>query len=207
MHGDESGIITSVEKAVALLQPQLPDFVFIPIASPTAVEAKTRANINGIDLNRSFFDDTTFTETRNVMRRVWGHKFDLCISFHEDPTCKDFYMYDAFGPNIQNSPQLNKLQFDLASIGIHMFNGVDDPFDPALKLKIENGYHYSPPSNKNESGFFSDWAYVHGIIKRFINPEIPGKLPQEKKDAAVEVVIRNFSLSLLSPAPSEEDIR
>lgn len=194
-HGDEFEVVDSVKKSVEKYSKQLPDYLYIPIVSPSAIKLKARVNENGKDLNRSFFDNSPIKEVETVIETIKPHIFDLCISFHEDPEFdKDTYIYDAFGPDINNTQQLRDFREEVLSIDIKLLNGLDDPTDPVLGNRFVDGYHWWPPIKENKNGFFPDWAFTKGYIKRYLNPEIPGKLPIAKKDQLVELYFKHFIL-------------
>ena len=191
-HGDESGVISSVRKAVDKYNQALKDNLFVPELSPTAVRQGTRMNYEGLDLNRSFKENADSVEVREVMNLLLPYKFDIAVSFHEDPEYKEFYLYDAFGEPLK-AKQLFKLQCDIRSLGVDLLNGVDDPVDQDLGAVFVDGYKYFGTETLNPaSGFFADWAFSNGIIGRYLNPEIPGRLEQDKKDKLVDLLFQHF---------------
>ena len=191
-HGDERGVISSVKRAVKKYHDALLPFFFIPEVSPSAIRLGTRFNKNKADLNRSFFDDSSVEEVRLLIKKVLPYKFDVCISFHEDPEYSDFYLYDAYGENLEGSHLLQNLRSRIKSLNVGLLNGIDDPQDPTLGITFHEGYHYFPPVHENKDGFFSDWAFTKGVIKRYLNPEIPGKLDQIRKDKLVEILFNQL---------------
>jgi len=198
VHGDEFGVINSVRASIRRYLTRLPDFLFIPEMSSSAVLLGTRKNKEGLDLNRSFFDDSPSGEIRLIMEIIKNFHFDICFSFHEDLSLSEFYFYDAFGKNLGGSKLLKDLQEEIESFDVNLLNGVDDPNDPVLGDTFVDGYHYYPIEKgfANKFGFFSDWCFVNKIIKRYINPEIPGHLPQGKKDKLVDLIFRYLILNL-----------
>lgn len=192
-HGDEFEVIASVKKALKKYSSILPDYLYIPEVSPSAVKLKTRINEDGKDLNRSFFDETSIKEVRKLTETVKKHQFDTCVSFHEDPEFdKDVYLYDAFGPNIQGTEQISRYRKAVESVGLRLLNGLDDPSDPALGNVFCDGYHWWPPIKENKNGFFPDWAFTGGYIKRYLNPEVPGKASVKVKDQLVDIFFQHF---------------
>ena len=191
-HGDERGVISSVQKAVKKYRDTLPPFLFISEVSPSAIRLGTRFNKNKADLNRSFFDNSIIDEVKSLMKDALPYKFDVCISFHEDPEYPDFYLYDAYGDNLEGSQVLQNLRSRIKSLNVGLLNGIDDPQDPTLGITFHEGYHYFPPVHENKDGFFSDWAFSKRIIKRYLNPEIPGKLDQNRKDKLVEILFNQL---------------
>ncbi len=69
-HGDEWGVIEPVKLAVKKYEDQLPDFVFVPEVSPSAVMNRTRVNSGSVDLNRSFTEGTNESEVLANMKII-----------------------------------------------------------------------------------------------------------------------------------------
>lgn len=194
MHGDEFGAVKCVEQAVKKYLNKLPPFAFIPKASPSAVRQRTRFNQEGFDLNRNFFDDTQSNEVKTIMSIVKKYKFDLCVSFHEDPEQEEFYCYDC-GEG-QDCRKINSFQQAARALGFKLFNGIDDHADPALGHQCIDGYIGIPRDfYQQDNGIFEHWAMRRGIIKRILTPEIPGKLPKNKKQQLVELFFRQVILN------------
>lgn len=198
IHGDEFGVISSVRASIRRYLTSLPNFLFIPEMSSSAVLLGTRKNNEGLDLNRSFFDDSPNEEVRAIMEIVNNFHFDICFSFHEDLELAEFYLYDAFGKNLKGSGLLKNLQKGIKSLNINLLNGVDDPNDPTLGDTFVDGYHFYPVKKvfTNKFGFFSDWGFVNKVFKRYINPEIPGQLAQGKKNKVADLIFRYLILNL-----------
>lgn len=192
-HGDESGVIESVRTAVEKYEKQLPDFLFVPTISPSAVAAQTRANMDGLDLNRSFFDDSRVSEIEANLSIVRGHKFDLMVTFHEDAFWEStFYLYDI-NCGIDGDKAWENFKAEIEVLGLNLLNGTDDPKDPTLNFSFVDGYHYfSAAAEGYLGGSFDAWAIRNGVIKGALVPEIPGKLTQEKKNKVVDLFFRRF---------------
>lgn len=189
MHGDEFETVKCAKRAVKKYLNKLPPFIFIPKASPSAMRQRTRFNQEKIDFNRHFFDDTQSNEVKIIMNIVKKYKFDLCVSFHEDPRQEEFYCYDC-GEN-QNCFKIKNFQQAARALGFKFFNGIDDHADPALGHQFIDGYIRIPQDRcLQDNGTFEHWAMRRGIIKRILTPEIPGKLPKNKKQQLVELFFR-----------------
>lgn len=196
MHGDEYEVISSVTKAFDQFESQLPNFIFIPQASPSAVTQKTRYNKDKTDVNRSFFEGTNITEAQALMELVRQYKFDVCWEFHEDPLLDKFYLYD--NGNMLNDFRWKLFTEKLRQLGVELFTGIDDPNDSALGYEIIEGYISAPYDLTNKKimiGTFSEWATKRSIVKRVFNPEIPGKAPQTIKDKVVELIFTHFIIN------------
>ncbi len=194
-HGDEYGVIESVKKAVEKYERELPDFVYVPVVSPSAVTKKTRENEDGIDINRYFLENSVLAEVKANFSIVKNRKLDLLVSFHED-CCwnKTFYLYDV-NCDLEKNESWQRFRLELKLDGLDLLTGVDDPDDPTLNLSFVDGYHFfSAPKNGYPGGAFDAWAFRNKIINRFLNPEIPGKLIQKKKNEVVDLFFRSFLL-------------
>ncbi len=192
-HGDEYEVVDLVKNCIDKYLHQLPDLLFIPETSPSALTRRTRKNGDGVDLNRNFTNNSAIDEAKTIMEIVRGNKFDLCFSFHEDPPQTKFYIYDVAGSLI-NHPgleKLNHLRDDIKSKGITVLNGIDDPEDPALGNEFTDGYHAFSIS----PGSFSTWATDEKICAGVLIPEIPGLLPLDQKQFIVDAVFRHLILN------------
>lgn len=190
VHGDESGVIVSVRKMVDKCLHHLPDFVFIPVVSPSAVTLGTRKNGQGVDLNRSFIPNTIVDEALAAQKIVANNHFDLHIDFHEDPHSLGFYVYDYRVGNGLPSKDVLSLLSGVRDLGVCLYSGIDDD-DEALKNKVVGGY--CAPSLNIRDGSFDNWARKSGVVKRSLAIEIPGRLPQGKKDRIVEIIFGLFT--------------
>ena len=192
-HGDEYGVIESVRKAVEKYEARLPDFVYVPVVSPSAVATRTRTNMDGLDLNRSFFDQSRLSEVEVNLSIVGDYKFDLMVTFHEDSFWEStFYLYDI-NCGIGGGEGWKKFKAEIGVLGLNLLNGPDDPKDPTLNFSFVDGYYYFPKAAEGyRGGSFDAWAIRNGVIKGALVPEIPGKLAQEKKNKVVDLFFRRF---------------
>lgn len=193
LHGDEYEIIDCVKKAIKKYLNQLISFLFVPEVSPSAVAKKKRVNNNNVDINRGFIDDSKDQEVISNMKILKNYRFDFYFGFHEHPNLSDFYLYDT--ANLSGTPKLKNFIKEIKKAGIDLYNGIDDPDDPILKLKVVNGY--VPLTKKNETsvkGTFPSWAFKKGIIKRAIDLEVPGKVSIQKKYQIIDLFFDNIIL-------------
>lgn len=190
-HGNEKDVVPFIEKYIADNYHQLPNFLYLPMVSPSAIEAGTRENKNGNDINRQFFDTTTDDEAQAVEAFLQGKIFSLLLDFHEDPERKEFYLYDSFE---KPDEAVQKIFFEANALGISLFHGADDEGDVSLNNKIENGYYsYAHQGNKNIYGTSTEYVEEKGIVQgRVLTFEIPGLTGQELKDKMVSRILDVF---------------
>lgn len=195
IHGDEFGVVESVKKAVKKYHDLLPNFVYVPVVSPSAVKNRTRLNSEGYDLNRNFLDNSEIPEIRANMEIVRNEKFEILVTFHEDPELNaKFYMYD-YGCGISESDAWKVFLENIKTLGIELLNGTDDSSDPSLNYIFSEGYHYwDVPPEGFEGSYFEDWVTRSGVVRKSLLPEIPGHLPQKTKDKIVELFFQYFLL-------------
>lgn len=197
LHGDEAGIITVVEQVVKDVFCQLPPFLYIPRASPSAVRQKTRHNREGLDINRYFFKESPSNEARAIMAIVKSYVFDLCLSIHEDVQQNCFYLYDTQPQAPQKA--LDKFRADLIAQRINLLNGLDDADDPILGHHFVNGYlSLSVDKKIANSGTFEAWAIKKGLARRALTPEIPGQVSRRQKQQIIELIFQHFVLAVPS---------
>lgn len=190
-HGDEYEIIDIVKDCVEKYKNNLPDFIFVPIVSPSAVMNKTRINGNRHDLNRIFFSDSTDIEVLENIKILNGHKFDLFVSFHEDPEFHDYYVYDE-GLGLEESKRVLEHNKKIKGLGINLLNGVDDPNDSHLGTHFVEGYKkFVVAKDIKKTGMISSWAISEGITVETLVPEIPGKLKLIQKSLIIDTFFRD----------------
>ncbi len=191
IHGDEFEIIPALEKLLQKYQSRLPGFLFIPEASPSALAAGRRKNSRGLDLNRCFSAKPKEPEAVEIVRLLKPYKFPLFVSFHEDATQRDFYFYEYDHRRI-SPDKINQLGADLRTLGINLWEGIDDPHDPDLNNPVYNGYCY-PRLKKNDVSL-EGWVFQSKKAGKVILPEIPGLIPKYQKAKVADLVFRRLIL-------------
>jgi len=197
LHGDETGVIESVYKALEKYKDQLGSYIYIPECSPTAVSLKTRLNGEGIDLNRAFSQHPTSDEAQSIIETVKPYIFELCVDFHEDVEHPGVYLYDY--ENIEGSPKLAEFRRRVALI-CPLHNGVDDEFEELLGGTSIEGYHASSlpihevTGDVIYEGFMDQWLMHEGHTKRWMTLEVPSNLTPEQKNEIVDIFFRTLIL-------------
>lgn len=191
-HGDEYGVINAVRRCVEKYEDKLPDFVFVPVVSPSAVKAKIRVNSNGFDLNRIFFSDSKEIEVIENIKVLDGYKFDLMVSFHEDPVSEEYYIYDS-GFDLNESEKIKSYNQKLKKLGFKLLNGLDDPDDPILGYEFKEGYKkFIEMNNDKNNGMITVWAMLEKGVNECLVPETPGILSMEKKELIVDTFFKDL---------------
>jgi len=188
MHGDEYEAGALLLAYLKQNNAVLPDFLYIPKISPSAVAAKTRKNKYGHDINRQFVEQTTDPEAQTVMSLLNPFHFDLCIDVHEDPDrTMGFYLYDS---EHMSESELQAYRDAVHTTDARLYTGVDDMDDEHLNLYVEKGYvSLGYDQSVETAGFSSRWLYEKNICKRTFTLEVPGKAPTELKKSLIRVVV------------------
>lgn len=195
-HGDEYEIIEPLTQLLSKLARRLPNYLYLPEVSPSAVAAKTRLNSENLDLNRNFFNHSKSFEARSVMELLKKYHFQHSFSFHEDPEYFDFYLYDISAQPLP-AAIITNLQIAIRAFGISLLNGYDDESDDQLKYIFREGYRFFPvvaPAT-NTHGMLSEWMFAENLLtNRFITFEIPGKLTPQQKTQLTELIFTHLIL-------------
>lgn len=191
-HGDEFEVIDSVHKAIDSLEQALPDFLYIPEVSPSSVASRSRANYRDKDINRQFIDGTDCQEAQAVMALLNQCKMDTCISFHEDPSQEQFYLYDT---GAFSDLELSAMRDAVTSCGVELFSGIDDPEDEYLGFEFVDGYRPRTGSDGTPVGPLETWLIRQGVVKRVFGVEVPGKIDAQKKDEIVRCLFERLGVA------------
>ncbi len=181
-HGDEYEVIRSVHKAVDAFGDKLPDFLYIPEVSPSSVASRSRSNYRERDINRQFIDGTDCEEAQAVMELLRQHRMNTCVSFHEDPSQEQFYLYDS---GQFSDSERSRMQDAVSSCGVELFSGIDDPEDEYLGFEFIDGYRPHTGADGKPQGPLETWLIRQGVVKRVFGVEVPGKIDAKKKDQIV----------------------
>lgn len=193
-HGDEYAVIEIVKKAIEKYENKLPDFVFVPEVSPSAVAKRTRNNWANRDMNRSFYANLDDPEVKANIEVLKGRHFDLFVSFHEDHEFdNEYYIYDV-GSNKQENKLVLKHNQILKEGGITLMNRVDAPEDPELGFLFVDGYKKFEHKDDTDHGI-AGWILDSKIAEEYLMPEIPMKADRETKEMIVntffeEVIVK-----------------
>lgn len=201
-HGNERGVISSVERYLTSHAEAMPEFIFVPEVSPSAVAKRTRKNAAGRDVNRMFTDVSPDLEVRANQAIIHNHWFDLFLSFHEDPErTNEWYLFDT--NDYADSASIRDLFAAATDAGITPYSGPDGTIDGTVLIR--NGYFSEQwPgggfTRERLSGQAPIYAVRKGIAKRGLTLEIPGLAPQDVKDKLVAIIFEHLlRLELRAP--------
>lgn len=192
-HGDESELNDVLSRVLSEKLHSMPDFLYIPVASPKAYKRGKRNALqegDEYDLNRSFLQETPIWEAGALMEFLQRYKFNLCLTFHEDDNHNGVYYYDT--ENIEGTVFLDNLRQALENTGVPLHDGIDDPTDKKLGYMVQNGFCYQPINPEERKGFFEEWAVSQKIVERSVNPEIPPSATLDQKMTLVKIFLDKF---------------
>lgn len=66
----------------------------VPVVNPLGLQAKTRENGDGVDINRSFGPTPSTPEAAALQGWLGEQQFDLALCLHEDYGAQGFYLYE-----------------------------------------------------------------------------------------------------------------
>jgi hypothetical protein len=185
-HGDEYEVIAIVREAVGRFGDDLPNFIFVPEVSPSAVRRRQRHNGRGQDVNRIFLEGTKDFEVRGNVAILERGPFELLVSFHEDPDFNRYYVYDI-GVDANPTGLVRAHNRWLKSQGIELLNGVDDPDDPDLGFRFTEGYRrFVHQPDVGDDGMIATYGMNRGLFSQAMLPEVPGRAPIRIKVLLVE---------------------
>ncbi|MCX6782152.1 MAG: succinylglutamate desuccinylase/aspartoacylase family protein [Candidatus Magasanikbacteria bacterium] len=191
-HGDEYSVIELVENFLTEHKEEMCDFVWVPRVSPSACRLKARNNERGNNLNHMFVGEIIEPEALANLELLSPFKFKNFLSIHEDLTADKFYMYEM--KDNSKTSEWQKLFVGLKSRGINLYQGLDDPNDPALCNEIKDGYFsyaWQKVSTIEKDPFFESYIFRnHLITGKDVTAEVPGLLIAEKKKIIIELLFK-----------------
>lgn len=153
VHGDEpAGVEAVLQFLEGPVEEYLDDYFFhvVPCANPSGLDAGTRVNGDGQDVNRSMSDDTV-PESRLLRQFVNGHRYKVFFDHHEDYEATGYYMYEA-----EREDRLIGAEIVEAIKAVGPMDG-DENTDEGLDLPISEGLYAINPEWR--SAGWSAWAY------------------------------------------------
>ncbi len=112
IHGDEPAgvetICSFIERKVYLKLIKDWEITLIPCINPFGYERGTRANHEGIDLNRLFKSSSPPREVA-LVQSVFDRPFDLTIELHEDEDSSGYYLFHSAASDLKTDLAANIL--------------------------------------------------------------------------------------------------
>ena len=95
IHGDEpAGPLAALRLLQENRWPEYLELWLCPCLNPIGFTLNTRTNVNGLDLNRGYFNPVAEEIVAHIAWLERQPKFDLCLLLHEDWESQGFYLYE-----------------------------------------------------------------------------------------------------------------
>jgi predicted deacylase len=197
IHGDEPAAPWALYDLVRsrLLDPRF-SYRIWPALNPDGIRAGTRANGEGIDLNRTFGRGGTSPEARALITANRDRRFALHVDLHEDPVASGAYVYeplpDGAAPRFA-APIVRA--FDDA--GLHVQDLSDPAFDlgspPEARAVQTIGRGTVVMGARAESVYFEGWPlslyFALRAAAAVLTVESPGTRPWDERIAVHRVAV------------------
>src|SRR5215469_4871564 len=176
IHGDEPAGVEALLSFFERPQLQNATITALPCLNPIGFIAGTRRTDVGIDLNRTFGQDTAPLETQLTRLALEGLRFDAGIDLHEDTEARGFYLYEhvrggraSIGGRIVASVRATGLPISDAPTveGRALVDGCVEPAEETLSPLV---------------GFFSIYLFDRHADHTLV-PESPAILPMRARVA------------------------
>ncbi len=138
VHGDEpAGPMAVLDLLRRKALPDSINLTLFPLVNPQGLEAGTRENAHGIDLNRDYGTKPLAYETQTQLEWIGDRQFDLTLCLHEDYDGEGFYVY-AHSTD-KNSPDYAQIAIEAA----RPFTGIDGRTE-IDEMPAKNGKMFPP---------------------------------------------------------------
>lgn len=206
VHGDEPAAPWAL---LSIVRDGLLDCAFSyriwPCTNPAGYDLGTRANADGVDVNRSYSDAGTTPESRAVIAANAGHRFVLSLDLHEDYEASGFYCY-CYEPPLDGKASLGETVVKaIEEDGLPVEELYDAfelgyPADAQHLRRLERGLVL--PEIDSEIALadglsYSMYLMKAGIAERALTLESPRRLPWDQRIAIHRTAVVN-ALSALS---------
>lgn len=95
VHGDEpAGVLALLELVEGRMLDERFAYRIWPCTNPTGFDARARASVDGVDVNRTFGRGGSSPEAKAIVMANRDRKFALAIDLHEDDEARAFYCYE-----------------------------------------------------------------------------------------------------------------
>lgn len=156
MHGDEPAGPLAIEAFWREQDPREVNWLICPILNPTGIQARTRDNAEGMDLNRDYLLQRSLEVRAHA---AWLEKQvvpDLFLSLHEDWETEGFYFYEISLGEDQPYRARRILDEVRAVCSIEKNRRIDDH-----EVREEGWIHHEP-----QADFPDSWPEAIFLAKR-----------------------------------------
>ncbi len=171
--------------------------LFLPLINPIGYARGIRGNGN-VDLNRHFERPTAQTENEIVLDFLREERAELLVSLHEDVSAHCFYMYES---GVRERALFSQIVADDVALldaiesqgyAVCAGNHVDGSYN-------RNGLVVSNPGSvrASRSGALEPTLLRHGVIRRVVGFETPGRLPLSDRIQQQLIALRHVLESFL----------
>lgn len=205
VHGDEPAgpwaLLQLVERGE--LSPQF-SYRMWPCTNPSGFAAGTRANAEGIDINRTFGGDGASPEASVILAANRGTIFALSIDLHEDSDATGFYCYE-YGGDLGRRVVAAVAAHDLPIDPLEVTFDLAGPLDDAHCTR-EPGRVVADAEHETVAlgGLSYSLALARNGARRVLTFETPSKAPWEARIAMHTVAICGALDALLEESASTE---
>lgn len=184
-HGDEFHVIEPLRKVVEKMYDELPDFLYVPEVSPSAVKLGTRENNLGHDMNRVFWGANFDPEVIANKQILAAASHAVALTFHEDLENNAFYIYDS---EALSEELLEGIRQRIRALDLTLYDGFDDFEDEQLQYVFKDGYACVKQGDHYKGPFVDDWAMYHSHVERMLTIEMP--FEKQGVEEAIEACLR-----------------
>ncbi|HLS28390.1 MAG TPA: M14 family metallocarboxypeptidase [Opitutales bacterium] len=191
LHGDEPAGPLAILRLLETGLPHDISWVICPLMNPTGLDAKTRENSAGVDLNRDYLNPTQPETQAHIRWLNRQRSFDLALLLHEDWETSGFYLYEV-NPTKEGFGLGRKI---LRAVSEHCPIEKADTIDGSEAI---DGLIIPDTENFERE----DWPEAFYLIKRHNQPnytlESPSSLDLETRVNALKVAVRAGSSAFIS---------
>jgi murein peptide amidase A len=203
VHGDEpAGVWALLELAEThALDPRC-SYRLWPCTNPSGYEAGTRANAEGLDVNRTFAGTGGSPEARAVLAANTGVTFALSLDLHEDRDAVGFYCYEyggaAIGCNVIETLDARGFPIDPLEVTFALAGPLDD-----ARCRRERGRVVA--DSAEEAALIGGVSYSLAILRgarRALTFETPSSASWQRRVAMHRTAVLAAVRSLLEESTS-----
>lgn len=171
--------------------------LFLPLINPFGFARGIRGN-GVVDLNRHFERPTAQPENKIVLNFLLQHRADLLVSLHEDVSSQCFYMYES---GVRERGLFARIVAD----DVALLDTIESQgFAVCDSDRVDGNYNRSGLVVSNpgtvrasRSGALEPTLLRHGIVRRVVGFETPGRQPLADRICQQQIALRHVLRSFL----------